>query len=63
MLEVYPNLFVGSMVDYETIVSSQTGWAIVHACKEPYHRRGWVTGCGAFLRAIPSVLLHEGETG
>ncbi len=29
MLEVYPNLFVGSMVDYETIVSSQTGWAIV----------------------------------
>ena len=47
MLEVYPNLFVGSMVDYETIVSSQSGWAIVHACKEPYHRRAvgyWLWG-------------------
>lgn len=38
MIEVYPNLFVGNMYDYETIVAGQTGWAVVHACKEPYHR-------------------------
>ena len=37
MIEVYPNLYIGSRNDYETIVSGQPGWAIVHACKE-YHR-------------------------
>ena len=37
MIEVYPNLYIGSRHDYETIVSGQPGWAIVHACKE-YHR-------------------------
>lgn len=46
MIEVYPNLFIGTWKDYETCVSGQAGWAIVHACKEPYHRsavgyRGW----------------------
>ena len=38
MIEVYPNLFVGSRNDYETSVSGQPGWAIVHACKQ-YHRQ------------------------
>ena len=37
VIEVYPNLYIGSRNDYETIVSGQPGWAIVHACKE-YHR-------------------------
>jgi len=37
MIEVYPNLYIGSWIDYEKIVSGQPGWAIVHACKE-YHR-------------------------
>ncbi len=37
MIEVYPGLFVGSRMDYETIVSGQDGWAIVHACRS-YHR-------------------------
>ena len=37
MIEVYRNLFIGSRIDYETIVSGQPGWAIVHACKQ-YHR-------------------------
>jgi hypothetical protein len=46
MIEVVPNLFIGTRHDYETRVSGQAGWAIVHACKEPYHRRavgytGW----------------------
>ena len=38
MIEVYHNLFVGNRNDYETAVSGQTGWAIVHACKL-YHRQ------------------------
>src|SRR5437588_7723046 len=42
MIEVYPNLFVGSMYDYETIVASKAGWAVVHACK-PYHRSASIT--------------------
>jgi hypothetical protein len=38
MIEVYPNLFVGSEPDFRAI-SRQENWAIVHACKEPYHRQ------------------------
>jgi hypothetical protein len=38
MIEVYSKLFVGDELDYERKVSHQTGWATVHACKEPYHR-------------------------
>lgn len=46
MIEVVPHLFIGTRHDYETCVAGQAGWAIVHACKEPYHRRavgymGW----------------------
>ncbi len=37
MIEVYPNIFIGSWIDYETVVSVQSGWAVVHACKT-YHR-------------------------
>ncbi len=37
MIEVYPNIFIGSWLDYEKFVSGQSGWAVVHACKE-YHR-------------------------
>ncbi len=39
MIEVYPNLFVGDEIDYELNVAEQEGWAVVHACKEPYHRQ------------------------
>jgi predicted protein tyrosine phosphatase len=39
MIEVYPNLFVGNEQDYESDVANQDGWAVVHACKEPYHRQ------------------------
>lgn len=37
MKEVHPRLFVGKDQDF-TDVGLQEGWAIVHACKEPYHR-------------------------
>jgi len=39
MIEVYPSLFVGDENDYEFNVAAQEGWAVVHACQEPYHRQ------------------------
>jgi predicted protein tyrosine phosphatase len=38
MIEIRPSLFIGIDNDYR-IASYQNNWAIVHACKEPYHRR------------------------
>ena len=38
MIEIYPNLFIGNQDDYEFNVARQPDWAVVHACKEPYHR-------------------------
>ncbi|MGE4284869.1 MAG: phosphatase [Clostridia bacterium] len=38
MKEVYPNLWVGDQECFK-LVEHQPGWATVHACKEPYHRR------------------------
>lgn len=39
MIEIYPNLYVGDQTDYEQRVRNQVGCSIVHACKEPYHRK------------------------
>jgi len=39
MIEVSPRLSVGDEHDYELQVGGDSGWAVVHACKEPYHRR------------------------
>jgi hypothetical protein len=39
MIEVFSNLYIGTVDDYEFRVKSQEGWSVVHACKEPYHRR------------------------
>jgi len=39
MIEIHPRLFVGTEIDYEARVQQETGWWVVHACKEPYHRR------------------------
>jgi hypothetical protein len=39
MIEIFPGLHVGNQDDYERVVKHQDGWRIVHACKEPYHRR------------------------
>jgi hypothetical protein len=48
MTEIYPNLFIGNQFDYENDVKQQPGWAVVHACKIPYHKKtlGY-TGKGA----------------
>jgi len=39
MIEICPNLFIGAQDDYEFQVRGLLGWRVVHACKEPYHRR------------------------
>ena len=39
MIEIYTNLFVGDQSAYESNVKYQSDWAVVHACKEPFHRR------------------------
>ena len=36
MIEICPNLFIGTVNDYELI--KDDGWRVVHAAKEPYHR-------------------------
>jgi predicted protein tyrosine phosphatase len=38
MIEVFKNLYIGNQDDYEFNVKGNDEWAIVHACKEPYHR-------------------------
>ena len=38
MIEVHPNLFVGSEAD-EQQNRGCPGWFVIHACKEPYHRQ------------------------
>jgi len=39
MIQVHPNLFVGSQDDYEMLRSDFVSWLVIHACKEPYHRQ------------------------
>src|SRR5215472_8465986 len=60
MREVYPNLFIGTWNDYETIVSGQPGWAIVHACKQ-YHRRAVGYKLWNVPRHHPEYLLARRE--
>ena len=39
MIQVYSNLYVGDENDYERTVRPQGDWAVIHACKDPYHRK------------------------
>ena len=39
MIEIYPYLYIGDEHDYESKVRHESGWCVVHACKEPYHRQ------------------------
>ncbi len=39
MTQIHPNLFIGTEHDFEQRVKNQPGWYVVHACKEPYHRK------------------------
>lgn len=39
MIEIAKNLFVGNQNDYENLVKFRNDFSVVHACKEPYHRK------------------------
>jgi hypothetical protein len=59
MLEVHPNLFVGSQSDYESNVPSFTEWAVIHACKEPYHRQALGYSGRAVSKTHPEYLIAK----
>ena len=63
MLEVAPNLHVGNEQDYELVVKNQGGWAVVHACKEPYHRQalGGYPGRGAPKNHLEYLIARRGD--
>jgi predicted protein tyrosine phosphatase len=37
MIEIYPNLYIGTQEDYEVTVEAHETWCVVHACRSPYH--------------------------
>jgi len=39
MKKIHNQVFVGDQEDYENDVIRRTNWYVVHACKEPYHRK------------------------
>jgi len=57
MIEVYPDLHVGSQDDYEFNVKHQSGWRVVHACKEPYHRQALGYASRAAPKTHPEYLI------
>jgi hypothetical protein len=62
MTEIYNNLFIGNEMDYENNVKQQNGWAVVHACKEPYHRQAVGYSGRACAKSHPEYLLaHRGN--
>ena len=62
MLEVAPNFYVGNELDFEHTVRQQSGWAVVHACKEPYHRQALgYSGRGAPKDHPEYLIAHRGD--
>ncbi len=62
MIEIIPNLFVGSEAD-EQRLCDKAGWFFIHACKEPYHRRalGYAPGKSAPKGAEYFYARREGR--
>jgi len=59
MIEIYPNLFIGNQNDYETKVRHESGWSVVHACKEPYHRQALGYRTKAAPKNHPEYLIAK----
>ena len=56
MIEVVPNLYVGSEQD-EQQIRGAPGWFVVHACKEPYHRQALGYSGRAASKDHPEYLI------
>ena len=61
MIEIMHNLFIGSQSDYENIVKYESGWYVIHACKEPYHRQALGYSGRAVSKDHPEYLMAERE--
>ena len=61
MIEVYPHLHIGSWIDYEKVVSGESGWAVVHACKE-YDRITVAISYGTYPGIIQNTCLRAEKT-
>ena len=61
MVEIYKNLFIGNQDDYEVNVRMQSNWAIVHACKEPYHRQALGYSGRSVSKDHPEYLMAKRE--
>ena len=61
MVEIYKNLFIGNQDDYEGKVRTQANWAVVHACKEPYHRQALGYGGRGAPKDHPEYLVAKRE--
>ncbi len=59
MIEICSNLYVGNKDDFEGNVRFRQGWAVVHACKEPYHREALGYGTRAAPKDDPEYLIAE----
>jgi len=56
MIEIHPGLYVGDERDYYQ-VEHETGWRVVHACKEPFHRQALGYVGRAAPREHPEYLI------
>ncbi|MDH5449054.1 MAG: dual specificity protein phosphatase family protein [Nitrosopumilus sp.] len=56
MLEVYPNLFIGS--EGECFFKDRDDWAVIHACKSPCHQKA-VGYKGNLSPTHPNYLTYE----
>jgi predicted protein tyrosine phosphatase len=57
MIVINENLYVGNQDDYESNVKFKDGWAVVHACKEPYHRQALGYSGRAIAKDHPEYLI------
>jgi len=56
MIEVFPNLHVGSEQDDQQ-ARGTPGWFVIHACKEPYHRQALGYSGRAASKDHPEYLI------
>jgi hypothetical protein len=58
MIEVYPDLFVGT--DNDCFYHEKQEWAVIHACRSPCHQR--IVGYkGSLPQNHPNYLIYEKE--
>jgi len=60
MIEVHQGLFVGDEFD-EQQIRDQAEWFVIHACKEPYHRRLLGYSGGGAPKTHPEYLIARRE--